>query len=127
MAALRESVRADLSRLLNTRSQLRGTVRELALGTVLTYGVPDFTPISASSDNDRRKLSEILEKIVTQFEPRLQSVRVLVQPDKTDPRVLIGVVYGNLVSGNVMEPVYFPLALDASAKKVDVGGSGTAE
>jgi type VI secretion system protein ImpF len=123
MPSLRESVRADLSRLLNTRTNLRGAVKDLASGTVLDYGIPSLSPISPASDDDRRILAELLEKIVAQYEPRLRSVRILVQQDKTDPRALIGVVYGNLVSGNEMENVYFPLALDSAAKKVDVGGS----
>jgi type VI secretion system lysozyme-like protein len=124
MANLRESVRADISRLLNTRSNLRGTAQELAAGTVLAYGIPNLSPISPASDKQRQNLAAILEKIIVRYEPRLQSVSVLIQQDKRDPRVLVGVVYGNLVIGAVIEPVYFPLALDSSAKKVDVDGPG---
>jgi type VI secretion system protein ImpF len=120
MTSLRESVKSDLSRLLNTRSHLRGTAKELASGTVLTYGIPDLSPISPASDDQRASLALLLAKIVSTFEPRLQSVKVLVQQDTEDPRALMGVVYGNLVSGNVMEPVYFPLILDSSAKQIDV-------
>jgi type VI secretion system protein ImpF len=126
MARLRESVRGDLARLLNTRSHLRGTAKELASGTVLTYGIPDLSPISPSSDDQRGGLAALLVKIISTFEPRLQSVKVYVQEDKADPRALLGVIYGNLVSGKVMEPVYFPLALDAGAKKIDVEDSGSA-
>lgn len=120
MAQLRESVRADLSRLLNTRSHLRGNAQELANGTVLTYGIPDLSPISPSSDEQRSGLASLLARIISTYEPRLRSIKVLVQQDKDDPRALMGIVYGNLVFGNVMEPVYFPLVLDSSAKKINV-------
>ena len=120
MTSLRESVKGDLSRLLNTRSHLRGSAQELASGTVLTYGIPDLSPISPASDEQRASLASLLAKIVSTFEPRLQSVKVVVQQDKDDPRALMGVVYGNLVSGNVMETVYFPLITDSAAKKIDL-------
>jgi type VI secretion system lysozyme-like protein len=121
---LRESVRADLVRLLNTRSNLRGTVRELAQGTVLDYGIPDLAPISAASDHDQSGLARLVEKVVSIYETRLQNVKVVIQPDKSDPRKLLGIVYANLVIGNVVEPVYFPLAID-SQKKVAIEGSGS--
>jgi type VI secretion system protein ImpF len=123
--ALREAVRGDLARLLNTRSHLRGTVRELAQGTVLDYGIPNITPITAASELERSKLARLIERVISTYEPRLRNIKVLIQEDKADPRKLLGVVYANLVMGNIVEPVYFPLALDPTGKKIAIDGSGT--
>jgi type VI secretion system lysozyme-like protein len=124
--SLRESVRADLVRLLNTRTNLRGNIRELAQGTVLDYGIPDLSPISAADEQQRAGLAKRVEAVISTYEPRLQSVKVIIQPDKTDPRKLLGIVYANLVIGSVVEPVYFPLALDSMVKNVEIDGSGSA-
>jgi type VI secretion system lysozyme-like protein len=124
--SLRESVRADLVRLLNTRTNLRGNIRELAHGTVLDYGIPDLSPISAADEQQRVALARRVEDVISTYEPRLQNVKVLIQPDKSDPRKLLGVVYASLVIGSVVEPVYFPLALDSMVKNVVIEGSGSA-
>jgi type VI secretion system lysozyme-like protein len=122
---LRESVRADLVRLLNTRTNLRGNIRQLAQGTVLDYGIPNFSPISAASEQQQVALAKRIEDVISTYEPRLRNVKVLIQIDKSDPRKLLGVVYASLVIGSVVEPVYFPLALDATVKNIDIEGSGS--
>jgi type VI secretion system lysozyme-like protein len=121
---LRESVRADLVRLLNTRTNLRGHIREIARGTVLDYGIPDLSPISAASEQQRIGLAKVVEQVISTYEPRLRKVKVLIQTDKADPRKLIGVIYADLIIGSVVEPVYFPLALDSMVKNVQVESSG---
>jgi type VI secretion system lysozyme-like protein len=122
---LRESVRADLVRLLNTRTNLRGSIRELARGTVLDYGIPDLSPISAASEQQRAGLAKVVEQVISNYEPRLRKVRVVMQADKADPRKLIGIVYADLIIGSIVEPVYFPLALDAMVKNFQIEGSGS--
>jgi type VI secretion system protein ImpF len=124
-SGLRESVRKDLVRLLNTRSPLRGRAQELARGTILDYGIPDLSPLSAASEEQRSGLARLIEKVISNFEPRLRNVKVIIQLDKTDPRNLLGIVYANLVTGNIAEPVYFPLALDPTGKKIDIESSGS--
>ncbi len=120
LPTFRELVRRDLVSLLNTRSNLRGTVKQLAEGTVIDFGIPNLAPISPAAVGQRDNLSAILQKIVSTYERRLTDVRVVLQQDKANPRALIGVIYANLVFGNITEPVYFPLALDNAARKVDV-------
>jgi type VI secretion system lysozyme-like protein len=120
LRTLRESVRDDISRLLNTRTNLRGELKLLASGTVLDYGVPNFSHIAPNSQSQQYELAAIFQKIITHYEPRLRSVKVVIQQDKKDPRALLGAIFGTLVFGNITEPVYFPLALDASAKDIQV-------
>lgn len=126
VSSLQDSVRSDLVRLLNTRSPLRGVPRTLSGDTVLAYGIPDLSPTSPDSEQDRQNLSVVIAHAITIFEPRLSNVKVVIQADKSDPRAVIGVIYANLVVGNVFEPVSFPLTLDRSRSKIDVEGGGLA-
>jgi len=121
LSALCESVRDDVSRLLNTRTSLRGVYAELAKGTVIDYGIPNLSPLSANDEINRTEFAKSLESIIETYEPRLRNVKVSLQPDKGDPRIVTGVVYANLVFGNIMEPVYFPLTVEDSGKKIEVG------
>jgi len=110
--ALRDAVIKDLSRLLNTRSALRGSLRDLAAGTVLDYGIPDFSPLNPASDSDQRRLAGIIAEAIRVFEPRLSGARVVLRPSPADPRRLLGAIAGSLVLGIVNEPVTFHMAID---------------
>ena len=111
-AALHESVRRDLSRLLNTRSSLRGSLEQLAAGTVLDYGLPDFSPLTPASDGDRNILAKELAARIAAHEPRLRNVRVVIAADAVNPRAVQGVIMASLAMGEVYEPVTFYMAMD---------------
>ncbi len=121
--SLRAAVRRDLSDLLNTRTSLKGTVRELSKGTILDFGVPALSSVDPFSDSQRLGLALTIEKIISTYEPRLRNSKVIIQQDKRDPRYLLGMITAELVFGNISEPVYFPLSLDESGKKIDVAAS----
>lgn len=125
-AALKESVRRELGRLFNTRSSAglgaRGVGGEMS---VLDYGVPDFTALSALSGDDRAKLSAAVAQSIAAFEPRLRDVRVLVEGLRSNDRVLILRLDAMLVVGDHAEPVSFPLLVRAGG--VELGGEGEAE
>ena len=106
---LRESVRQDLLRLLNTRASRRGAAQS-AGGTVLDYGVPDFSALSPASDSDRNCLAKAIAERISAHEPRLRDVRVVVGPDAASPRSVEGVIVASLVIGEVYEPVTFHMA-----------------
>ena len=110
--SLRESVRLDLSRLLNTRSSLRGTLQELAEGTILDYGLPDFSALTPASDADRNFLAKTVAARISAHEPRLRNVRVRLEPDAAYPHKVQGVVTASLVTGDVYEPVTFYMAME---------------
>ncbi|WKE64482.1 type VI secretion system baseplate subunit TssE [Gallaecimonas kandeliae] len=74
--ALAESVRAELSRLLNTR---RDTIPRRAELTVIDYGVADWTGLSSQRETDRRRFATSIVRAITAFEPRLQSPAVEVE------------------------------------------------
>lgn len=117
LESLKESVRRELARLLNTRSSAGLDARgELS---VLDYGLPDFSSLSALSGDDRSKLSALVAQAVAAFEPRLRDVRVTAEGLRSNDRALILRLDAMLVMGEHSEPVSFPLL--AREGKVDLG------
>jgi type VI secretion system lysozyme-like protein len=79
--SLRESVRAELLRLLNTR---RGRSR-LDAADVLHYGLPDWSALSGARAGDRSALEREVAQAIRAFEPRLAAPRVTIAPDADAP------------------------------------------
>ena len=128
-AALKESVRRELVRLLNTRSSSALDARGVGVGemSVLDYGVPDFSALSALSGDDRARLSAAVARAVAAFEPRLRDVRVLAEGLRSNDRALILRLDAMLVVGEHSEPVSFPLLVRAAAGGVEVISEDEAE
>jgi type VI secretion system lysozyme-like protein len=129
-AAMKESVRRELVRLLTTRSSAginsRGTGGDGEM-SVLDYGVPDFTALSALSGDDRVKLSAAVAQVIAAFEPRLRDVRVRVEGLRSNDRALILRLDALLVVGEHSEPVSFPLLVRAGAGGVELVSEDEAE
>lgn len=104
-----ESIRREVERLLNTRCILPAECAPER--TVLQYGVPDFTHISAASTLDLLALSRTLSLAITSFEPRLSSVQVELRQDPRRPNAAVGHLYAKLQLRTLSEAVSFPLAL----------------
>lgn len=82
MEALRASIARDLARLLNTRSPVSMSQYEHAEGTVLEYGIPDFSHLSSRSSSDLEKLQAALCLALGRYETRLSDPLVKVSaPD----------------------------------------------
>lgn len=118
--ALREAVRQDLSRLLNTRSALRGSLRQLAEGTVLDYGLPDFSSLTPASDADRNLLASLVARAVAAHEPRLVNTRAVVRPDPANPKAVYGILSGSLRIGAIYEPVTFQMTIEIGSQTKQV-------
>lgn len=73
---LQASIGRELSRLLNTRSRL--TLAQFAdcPGTVIDYGVPDFTALSPRSGDDMELMRGAVQQAIRLFEPRLMHADV---------------------------------------------------
>jgi type VI secretion system lysozyme-like protein len=119
---LRRSVRQEVSRLLNTRC----ATWEDRTGTVLDYGLPDFSWMSPASETDRQLLAATIARKVACFEPRLREVRVTIQRDETNPRTVLGMLEGVLLVESIREPVSFPLVAHKQSGEVAVGESSSA-
>lgn len=110
LAEYKQSVLRDLMWLLNTRSypvEIDERLEEVSQ-SVVTYGLPDFTGISAKSNQEMGRITAELEKAIQVFEPRLLDVKVKLEPVRTTDRELRFRVEAFL---NV-EPDPEPLAFD---------------
>ena len=88
LPALREGLRRDLEALLNTRRRMLSLPPELdALeGSLLDYGLDDFTNESHASKEFQDEFVESVERLLRRFEPRLGrfEVKVLADGDQLD-------------------------------------------
>jgi type VI secretion system protein ImpF len=107
--ALRESVARDLGRLLNTRSRLTVAAFSASDGTVIDYGVPDFSERSLRSGADRDAIAAVVRRAIELFEPRLANVTVTFAfpPDRSDALLVID---GRLREATGVGHVAFQLA-----------------
>jgi len=111
---IRQSLERELFILLNTRSAL--TINDFLVHdlTVIDYGVPDFTTLSAQSEADRGRLADVLLKALAAFEPRLSRVEVAVRSRASDPSAAVVSIRAAVMLGRDLRRVDFELA--ASAK-----------
>ena len=104
-----ESVRREVERLLNTR---RSPLPAPARGpSVIHYGVPDCSHLTAANTLDLLALSRVLSQTIQAFEPRLTNVRVELLADPKNPTGALGYIHANIRIRMVSEPVCFPLQL----------------
>jgi len=122
---LRESVRRELERMLNTRSSLPvDRLDQRVELTVLEYGIPDLSAFSAGSEEDLVRLAGVVARAVAAFEPRLRRVRVTVDRLQDGFRALWLRIDADLVVGEVAEPISFPTLLGIKTGMVEVGALG---
>jgi type VI secretion system protein ImpF len=120
---LKESVRRELARLLNTRCSVPSHLLGARERTVLDYGIPDFSSLSALSGDDQNRLASIVAQTVAAFEPRLRDVRVRVERVRPEDRALVLRVEAALAVGTHAEPVSFPVLVRARTGGAEVSGN----
>jgi type VI secretion system protein ImpF len=79
--ALKDSVRTHLEWLFNSRRPIvepPASARHL-WGSVYCYGLPDIAGLALNSPEDHQKLARMLERAITDFEPRLRQAAVTVE------------------------------------------------
>ena len=117
---LRESIRCELGRLLNTRCPVEVDLMKDRVRSVINYGIPDFSHYSAANPDHRRQILWVLGTTIAAYEPRLRNVKV-VDPIYDPLRQTIGVrIEGLMVVGRVTEPVSFPLAVQPRTGQIEV-------
>lgn len=119
---LRESVRRELERILNTRCPFPAHRLADRPRSVIDYGLPELTGFSAHSFEDRTRLAELIRRAVEAFEPRLCEIRVRLEPVPGDSLLLMGHVEGLLKFDGVTEPVSFHAAVETRTGKVEIHG-----
>lgn len=123
--ALRRSVRRELRALFNTRCPFAAHRLPVKERSVIDYGIPDFSHLSAGNPDDRAALARILRDAIEAFEPRLQNVRVTLDAVDGDAAAVVGIIDARLVSGSIHEPISFQTTLQlgegiASVNELDI-------
>jgi len=122
---LRESVRRELERLLNTRSSLPvDQLEKREELTVLEYGMPDLSAFSAADPEDQRRLAAVVTRAVTAFEPRLREVRAVFERLEDAGREASLRIEAVLTVDEVSEPIAFPTLLSVKGGEVLVRIAG---
>ena len=116
---LRESVRRELERLLNTRSSLPvDRLEEREELTVLEYGIPDLSSFSAGDPEDQQRLARVVARAVAAFEPRLREVRAFFERLEDSGRAAALRIEARLAVDEVSEPIAFPTLLSVKGGEV---------
>lgn len=109
---LRDSVRRELQRLLNTRSPTLPEELEGKEWTVLDWGLADYSGWYTRSVPSQTRLARMIERTIRAFEPRMLDPKVTVEEREGSDRGLSVVLEGTVRVGTLLEPVSFPLALE---------------
>jgi type VI secretion system protein ImpF len=125
MHAFEASVARDLESLLNTR---RESLHELAVEfeevnrSLLVYGLPDFTAFNLLDVSDLVRLRRAIESAISNFEPRLQRVRVNMEPPKGNDRSVHFRIEGLLAVEPTPQPAAFDTILQLGSQEYVVKG-----
>jgi type VI secretion system protein ImpF len=117
---MRASVRRELERLLNTRCSLPLHGLGEAERSVINYGIPDFSSLSAQNADDHALIASIISKTISAFEPRLSQVRVEVRPAENEEGRLWLSIEGVMAIDLFNEPVSFPVSLNSKNGAAEV-------
>lgn len=121
MAILRRSVRRDVEALLNSRRRWRSwetTLKEIAVSP-LNFGIPDCTGGRFHGVGQREALRREIEDTIRRFEPRLQSVHVLlIQQEEGRESTLRLRIEAVLHAEPAPEPIAFDTMIDPATADV---------
>jgi len=123
---LRDAVRRDLERLLNTRRIAEPAPDEYpeVQNSIYHYGLADITSLSGDSDPARRRLIRQVEDAIELFEPRLTNVRVTAveTPARADRRQIRFHIDAMLRMDPEPERVAFDTVLETASGRIEVAG-----
>lgn len=92
-------------------------------GTVLDYGLPDFSDLSLRSAPDRETIVAAVRRAITLFEPRLADVKVAFTFRPGNDRQPVLAIEGTMRVNRSVEHVFFELQAhgrgDADARWTD--------
>jgi type VI secretion system protein ImpF len=113
-AGLQASIARELAQLLNTRCN--STIDEFinCQGTVLDYGVPDFSALSSRSAPDLILLSQAVKHSIDMFEPRMAHAEVTASMDPVQTGRARLQIAGAVRLGLVLRRVDFSIPLNLS-------------
>lgn len=110
---LKDSVKRDLEWLLNARcypDEIDDALEEVPK-SVVAFGLPDFTGLSAKSSNELSGLEESIELAIRTFEPRFKDLKITVEPISNTDRTLRFKIEAYLDTDPTPEPITFDTVL----------------
>ena len=109
-----ESVKREISWLLNTTCSFSQEDLEGRERNCLNYGVYDFSCFFPDSSDNRTRLAKIVEDAIEAYEPRLKNTEVTVNEmsSKNDKFTLSLLIDGELLINKISEPVSFIMAIE---------------
>ncbi len=119
---LKLSVRRDLEWLLNSRSlpeEIDERLEEVKK-SVVVYGLPDITGISAKSHIEQKRLTDALENAIKIFEPRFLNLKVTLEPVNNIDRMLKFRIEARLNVEPTPEPIAFDTVLQLGSGEFEV-------
>jgi type VI secretion system protein ImpF len=122
---LEKAVTRDLEALFNTRQEVLAelpTEFTEVSRSLVTYGLPDFTSSSLLNIQDRNRIRRALEQAISSFEPRLERVRVTLEPPREHEQTLRFRVEAALRVEPAPEPVTFDAILRLNTQEYKVQG-----
>ena len=122
---LKRAVARDLEALLNTRQEALAEVPAEFVEvshSLLFYGLPDCTSLNVLSTQDRNRIRRALEQTIATFEPRLERVRVTLDPPRQYERILRFRVEAVLPVRPAPEAVLFDAVLQLNTQEYMVRG-----
>ncbi len=124
---MKASVCRDLANLLNTRWRCVAwppNLDQLDV-SVVNYGIPDFTGANMRSPAEREEFRRIVERVIRDYEPRFQSVKVqLLDNAEPEDRTLRFRIDAMLYAEPAPEPVVLDSLFVPGTKNDEVKGQG---
>ncbi|MDB4876978.1 MAG: tssE [Gemmatimonadetes bacterium] len=120
-AELQLSVAREISAILNTRIDPAIDAIEPRERTVIEYGLPDFTALSAASGDDVSRLARAAERAIVAFEPRLARPRVEIVTEETRRDSVGFLITGILHVNGAPESFTFPVDRGPLSEQADAG------
>lgn len=109
------SVAQELRRLLNSRSGITLSQFADAPLTVLDYGIPDYTALSAQSDTECALIANAIRHAISHFEPRLFEVNVTPISSATGRTIALFHIEASLRIAQTIRRIQFTLSADEYA------------
>jgi type VI secretion system protein ImpF len=113
---IKVAVIRDIENLLNTRRQILEPSPEYheVQNSLYMYGLQDFTLKNPASPMVKQKLRRIIERTISNFEPRLKNVTVQIETSGQNVRDMRFRITAILVVEPITEPVIFDTYFDVS-------------
>jgi type VI secretion system protein ImpF len=122
LAEMKLAIRRDLEWLLNSRCYPENIDPRLeeVKKSVVVFGLPDITGISAKNESEQKRLAVSLENAIRIFEPRFLDLRVTLEPVSSVDRMLSFRIEARLDIEPTPEPIAFDTVLQLGSGEFSV-------